>query len=240
MKNPPKRFQENKKAISWLFGGSAVLLALGFVCIFKCMELIEGRQGMVLGDFLHPYLPGPLNLSTWIFTATYSATIFSIFYVLKKGMYFSSIIFLAYSVMLVVRSICVVAIPLNPPPEMIPLEDTFIKFFNPANYVYSKDLFFSGHTASMFFYYLLVKDKRIKNAMLFLAIFVVIAISIQRIHYTIDIIGGVVAAYAGFSLVRIFDKKLWHLCYRPIVQKLPVLKTFPNTNQKEKLANMRP
>ena len=223
-----------------LFAGSAGLLAAGFTCIFKCMQLIEGREGIVLNDFLHPFLPPPIDLSNWIFTATYSATFFCIYYVLKKGMLFTSAVFLTYSVLLVVRSICVVAIPLNPPPDMIPLDDPFIRFFNPENFVYSKDLFFSGHTASMCFYYLLVKEKRIKNVMLLLALFVVTAISIQRIHYTVDIIGGIVAAYAGFSLLQYFEKKLWHLCYRPVAQELPVLKTVPTSaKQKEKYANLR-
>lgn len=240
LKDPNKRFQENKKTVAVLFAGSVGLLITGFYCIFKMMAEIEGRQGMVLSDFLHPLLPPPVDLSTWIFTATYTASVLTIIHILKRGLYFSTAVFMAYAVLFLMRCLCIYFIPLDPPPGMIALDDPFIRFFNPENFVYSKDLFFSGHTASMVSFYLIANNKRLKLFLLVTAVFVMTAISLQRIHYTIDIFGGIAAAYATYLLVQVLEKKMWHFCHSPIPQKLATVKSTVPILRKEKMENARP
>ncbi len=195
------------------------------------MALIEPRQGILLNDLLHPFLPPPTDFSNWVFSATYTATILSTFYVLKRGLYFSAVVFISYSMLLFFRSIFIIVVPLEPPVGFIPLDDSFVRFFNSENIIYTKDLFFSGHTASMFFFYFIVNDKRLKYFLFTLALFVITAISIMRVHYTIDILGGITAAYSIFLSANYFDKKCWKFFHQPILQKAPILNSNTNLPQ---------
>ncbi len=240
LKKPIQRFQENRKTVAFLFTLSVTFLVIGFYCIFKMMAVIEEREGVVLNDFLHPLLPLPIDLSPWIFAATYSASVLIIVHVLRRGLYFATVVFLAYSFLFLLRSSCIFFVPLDPPPGMIALDDPFIRFFNPDNFVYTKDLFFSGHTASMVSFYLLANEKRLKTFLFFIALFVMAAISIQRVHYTIDILGGIMAAYLTYALVHFLEKKLWHLCHSPVPQKLAAVKSVAPVLRKEKMENARP
>ena len=218
-----KGSKASEKTLTYFFWCSSAFLLLCFFVIFKCMAFVEPRERLLINDFLHPVLPPPRDLSHFIFLATYSATIVSIYFLLKRGLYIAGIVFFSYGFLLLCRSLAIVLIPLEPPVEMVLLKDPFVSFFSSENIVYTKDLFFSGHTASMFFFYFLTNRKWLKNLLFFMAIFVVIAVSIQRVHYTIDIIGGILAAKMCFMLVQYLAKKWRSNFMWPVFQKSMVV-----------------
>jgi hypothetical protein len=76
-------------------------------------------------------------------------------------------------------------------------------FFNPeagARLYLTKDLFFSGHTATTFLLLLYVwKFPSLRRAMLVAHVLTVCAVFLAHLHYTIDVIGAWAVTYAIFS-----------------------------------------
>jgi len=70
----------------------------------------------------------------------------------------------------------------------------------------TKDLFFSGHTATTFLLLLYVwRFEKLRKAMILMHIIVVVSVFLAHLHYTIDVIG----AYAiTFSLFVLRERKL--------------------------------
>jgi len=108
-------------------------------------------------------------------------------------------------------------IPLNPPAEMIPLNDPFVQNFSSGR-ILTKDLFFSGHTATIFLLFLTSGGKAFKIFFLSATILVGACLLLQHVHYTIDVIS---APFFGY------------LCYRFIyrVQKKTALMTGNNNGK---------
>ncbi len=192
---------KNPKACLLLLG-SVLILFIGFKVIFYAMFLVENRPGPILFDPVHQFLPAPINFSNQIFISTYSAVFVIAMDSISKGPNQLSKVCLGYSLILFLRSASMVLVPLDPPEGLILLIDPLISYFNPEPFVATRDLFFSGHCASLAFFYFIVKNKYAKYFLAFLNVFVIIAISLQRVHYTIDIIGGVIVAYGVFRLME--------------------------------------
>ena len=91
--------------------------------------------------------------------------------------------------------------PLNPPVGLVPLSDPFLKPFYGSN-VITKDLFFSGHTGSVFLIFLILRKKWEKIFALVATILVGILLLIQHIHYTIDVIFAPVFVYVVYFLAK--------------------------------------
>jgi len=191
----------------FLLAGSTFVLFIAFNRIFQAMLLAEQRKGMVLWDPVHAILPAPIDLSLWIFAATYSVIILSIVILFLESMERLAFAFSVASVLIFLRSVSFVLFPLDPPPGMIPLIDPAIAYFNPGQFVATRDLFFSGHCATMFFLYWVARPIWLRRLMIAVNIFVIFAISIQRVHYTIDIIGGILASWGVAVLMDYLFRK---------------------------------
>jgi membrane-associated phospholipid phosphatase len=85
---------------------------------------------------------------------------------------------------------------------MIALEDPFVEFFGGGKTL-TKDLFFSGHTATSFIFYLTSVNKKIKMLFLILTVIMALSVLLMHVHYTVDV---VVAPLASFTSYRISKK----------------------------------
>jgi membrane-associated phospholipid phosphatase len=106
-----------------------------------------------------------------------------------------------YSLMVAVRIVAMFLLPLNPPTKMIILNDPFVEFFGTGQTL-TKDLFFSGHTATLFILFLVSENKIIKTIFLISTIAVAISVIMQHVHYSIDVFAAVFFAYACYKLVE--------------------------------------
>jgi membrane-associated phospholipid phosphatase len=86
---------------------------------------------------------------------------------------------------------------------MIILNDPFVEFFGTGKTL-TKDLFFSGHTATLFILFLVSKKKIIKTVFLISTIAVAISVLLQHVHYTIDVFAAVFFTYACYKLIYKF------------------------------------
>lgn len=80
----------------------------------------------------------------------------------------------AYSCLLVLRSFSMLVVPLDPPSGMLLLTDPFVSYFVEEHFVATRDLFFSGHTASLVFFFLIAKKGWLKAVHFALATFVIV------------------------------------------------------------------
>ena len=87
---------------------------------------------------------------------------------------------------------------------MVLLQDKIGSFLlNGQQYPITKDLFFSGHTSTLFLMFLITQHKKVKATLLTISIIVPILLLVQHVHYTIDILAAPVFAYAIFSFVNV-------------------------------------
>ena len=179
-----------------------IVLAILVVALFTLSNFLlfnELRKGATLDDpFLKQFAPVDV---TWItFLIIYSGLIIAITYLIKKPDLLI-LAFLSYAITAFFRIAAMYSLPLNAPENIIPLNDPFVQLFGSGN-ILLKDLFFSGHTSTLFLIYLVITEKKVKNIFLFLTIAVAFCVLIQHVHYTIDVIAAPFFAYSSFILSR--------------------------------------
>jgi hypothetical protein len=99
------------------------------------------------------------------------------------------------------RIITITLVPLNPPHGLVPLVDPVLVAFYRHNQI-TKDLFYSGHTGSVFLIYLILRNKWEKVFALTATVLVAVLLLIQHIHYTIDVVFAPVFVYITFILAK--------------------------------------
>src|SRR5581483_10297805 len=111
---------------------------------FHYLRIWQMRGGVQINDYVLNMMP-PHDFSVEIFIVEYS-TLFLVFFLtlpkpdlLIKALQMAAIIFFA-------RTLCIYLLPLEPPRDMVNLEDPMANFFLHSKDVFvTKDLFFSGH-----------------------------------------------------------------------------------------------
>lgn len=192
-----KDFFSNKKNRIELIV-SLILLTMTLTGLANFVNFVENRKGVVFPD---PILSlfNPIDL-TWItFGLIYLSLIFVIVTLLKNPQRFLFALQL-YTSMAVVRMIAMFLLPLEPPEKMILLKDPFVEFFGTGQTL-TKDLFFSGHTATLFIMFLVSEHKTIKIIFLVTTIIVAFCVLLQHVHYTIDVFAAILFTYACYKFL---------------------------------------
>lgn len=184
---------------------------LSYFILFKycrvVMAIFELRKGTQLNDILLNHLP-VYDFSTLTFSLTYFAlflfVVTNISYPKRfiKGMQ-------AYTLLLLMRTITIYLVPLEPPANMIVLIDPVSNFFmnsKGGGYIV-KDLFFSGHISAIALFYFVAENKIVKRILLSMAIVIASLILLQHVHYTIDIIAAPFFSFLALKLVMIANKE---------------------------------
>lgn len=105
----------------------------------------------------------------------------------------------AYILMILFRIIAMYSLPLAPPAGMIILQDPIVEIFG-GGPIYVKDLFFSGHTSTMFLLYLTAKSKWFRVIFLIFTILIGAFVLLQHVHYSVDVIAAPFFAYGAYRL----------------------------------------
>jgi hypothetical protein len=176
-----------------------VFLAVALASLANFLNFAEARQGVVLPD---PILNlfNPIDLTWLIFALIYISLVVGIITLIINPKRLIFVIQL-YSLMVVVRIVAMYLLPLEPPAKMIILNDPFVEFFG-TRQTLTKDLFFSGHTATLLILFLVSEKKIIKTFFLISTIAVAISVLLQHIHYTIDVFAAVFFTYACYKSIE--------------------------------------
>ena len=181
-----------------------VFLAIVLFILPKFLGFIEQREGVVLPD---PILKlfNPVNLTWLTFGLIYLSLVSAVIYFSTKP----ELLFIAlqsYTLLVIFRMIVMYVTPFNAPADLILLNDPFVQIFGGGE-ILTKDLFFSGHTATLFLLYLITDKKYLKFIYLIFTILVGVAVLLQHVHYTVDVITAPVFAYASFCLIKVLRNK---------------------------------
>jgi len=169
-----------KRFITGLVLLTGVLTAFPFY-----FQYIQKREGAVLNDVLLEYLP-VANVSVPLFITIWLTALLIVVRVIKNPRIFLNFLWV-FIVLSVMRFITIWFVAINPPQKLIALIDPLSNAFYGKNFI-TKDLFFSGHTATMFIIFLCLEKKIDRRLALCSSIIVGVLVLIQHVHYTVDVI----------------------------------------------------
>ena len=181
-----------------------ILLMPGLFFVYSAItqklgNFVEMRKGVVLDDKLLYWFPS-YDFSFYIFILLYSSLTLVVISHLDKPKIILRIIEMHFLVA-VVRQLCILVIALDPPAGIIVLRDVFLEnTVYPRNSPLTKDLFFSGHVASIFLYFLCAEKKYVKGFLISATFFMSFMILSMRVHYTYDVYGAVFFTYLIYKV----------------------------------------
>jgi membrane-associated phospholipid phosphatase len=181
-----------------------ILLLIILTSLTNFLNFVEARNGAVLSD---PILNlfNPIDLTWLTFALIYGSIVVAVATLFKNPKQLMFAIQL-YTLMVAVRIIAMFLLPLEPPSTMIALNDPFVEFFGTGQTL-TKDLFFSGHTATLLILFLISENKIIKSVFMISTIMVAISVILQHVHYAIDVFAAVFFTYACNKLLVKFHTK---------------------------------
>lgn len=190
-------FKSNSFRKKFIISFLILFVLLYFFALF--LNYVENRKGHIFYDpflnFIKPY-----DVSDFIFYITYITSLVGLIYAFTNP--FKTLqLCQMYTLLTLFRITTLFLLPLDPPQTMIPLRDSILEstFYNGD--VYVKDLFFSGHTATLFLLFFFAMNRPLKWLFFISAILVAIAVVIQHVHYSYDVIVAPFFAYISYRII---------------------------------------
>ncbi len=178
------------------FAAKVILLPIVFwiysIITQQIGTVIESRQGIQLINKILLSIP-KYDFSIAIFTLLYGCMALILISNIKNPY---NIIMIAemHLYVAVVRQICILLVPLEAPLGIIPLTDVLLEnTFYPPGTPLTKDLFFSGHVASIWIYFLCTQVSSHRFVFFIGTLLMSFMVLSMRIHYTYDVIGAILA-----------------------------------------------
>jgi membrane-associated phospholipid phosphatase len=193
------------------FSSTRFCLLIGFCLVFlvfcikyitESLAIIDLQSGTLLYDPIHALLPVAIDWSNIIFFLTYSSVSIVLIDVIRKSPMQVLRLGFAIGLMKLLRSFSMFLIPLEPPVGIVALQDPLVSFITPNHVIALRDLFFSGHCATMMILLLVAISPLVKKWMQIIIIIVPILILQQRVHYTVDVLAGFGVGAAVYWLVK--------------------------------------
>jgi len=186
------------------FFTSIIILSVILTGFASLLAYIETRQGHTFYDPILNFIK-PRDVSDFIFFVTYSTALIGLVYAFLSPYRFLHLIQM-YGSLTVLRIVTLFFIPLEPPITIIPLRDEFLTNIFYAGNENLKDLFFSGHAATLFLFYFFSTNKTLKYLFLVAAVAVSVGVVVQHVHYSYDVIAAPIFAYIAYRLITKFSK----------------------------------
>lgn len=166
---------------------------------------IETRQGTQLEDKLLYLIPS-FDFSTEIFIVLYTSLLIVVITHLHKPHVILRIIEMHFLIA-ILRQACILLVALEPPAGIIVLRDVFLEnTVYPRHSPMTKDLFFSGHVASVYLYFLCAENKKVRIFLTSTVILMVFMILSMKVHYTYDVYGAFLFTFILYK-VRTFNSR---------------------------------
>ena len=151
--------------LAWSLPGFRQRLIVGVVLIISALSSfpyffhwVEQRHGLVLNDPVLALLP-PHNVSVPLFILIWTLSSLAAFRAVRNPRFFLVFVW-SFVLLSIFRSLTITLFPLEPPVGLIGLSDPLSNFFYGHDRFITKDLFFSGHTSTMFLLYFCFKIGR--------------------------------------------------------------------------------
>jgi membrane-associated phospholipid phosphatase len=190
--------------LSWLAG---LILFIAILPHFLNGILVD-KPGVQLSDFVLNWF-SPRDWSVEIFILIIGApALFFIFNLRTPESVLLSV--QCYVVVNFMRITSLYLFTLEAPDGTIPLVDPFLAQVAYGGHdVFVKDLFFSGHTSTLFIVFLIEKKKWLKIILLTSTILVGLLLMWQRVHYTIDVLGAIFVSFCVYWSIRRLNDRVF-------------------------------
>ena len=164
-------------------------------------QWIQRRPGHVLADWVLKQIPA-IDVSKPIFTIIYLSVIYLLISLASRPKTFLWFAW-AFNIETLFRFASIYWVALEPPIGLVDLHDPLAEIFiYGENMAITKDLFFSGHTATMVFVAYFLPTKRGRLIALGLTGIIMGLLVIQHVHYSIDIIAAPVVTWISIQLSK--------------------------------------
>jgi len=202
LKSNWKQFSQKKSNI--------IILVITFLILIIEMNLfarfllyVEVRHGVVLPDMLFKLFTAQ-DFNTPIFILIYGSLVTGLIFLIPHPKYLV-LALQTYIFMVLFRFVAMSLMPLEVPEGIINLRDPLV-FTLGTGQIITKDLFFSGHIASLTILFLTAVNKYLKWMFLLFGVLVGVMIFLQKAHYTIDMITAPFFAYAAYVIAKKINK----------------------------------
>jgi hypothetical protein len=168
---------------------------------------VQAREGVVLADPLLHLLPRH-DVATPVFVLMYGAVFTAVGWLTRHPQLFLRGLW-AYFILMVLRLGSIWLWALNPPLDLVPMPDPFTAFFfhTAASEAITKDLFFSGHTATVAILALSVRGRLLRPALAVVAVLIGVLVLVQRVHYSYDVLAAPLFAWFAYWLAGIITRR---------------------------------
>ena len=184
------------------FRAEAMLSVAAFVGILvvlaQFLAWVELRPGVVLPDAVLAIIPP--GDTTWVTFALIYAGILTAVVALFPYPRRLMLGLQSYVVLVLLRIGVMSVTPLEAPPGMIVLRDPLVQVMGTGE-PFTKDLFFSGHTSTMFLLSLLAPGLLTRGFFLVCTVAVGTCVLWQHVHYTVDVLAAPLFAYSSYAAV---------------------------------------
>ena len=164
----------------------------------RFLSWVEQRPGVVLADPVLAHVPA--RDVTWLTFGLVYVGLVTAFVVLLPYPRRLVLGAQAYAVMVLFRMGVMAMTPLEAPPDTIPLRDPLVQILGTGE-VLTRDLFFSGHTATLALLAFLAPGRASRRFFLVCTTLVAVCVLWQHVHYTVDVLVAPFFAFASRELV---------------------------------------
>ncbi len=176
------------------------LLVATLSALAALVKWVERRPGAVLPDPVLAML-APRDVTWPVFTLIYVGIVLAVLLLVRSPVRLLLGV-QGYVVLALLRIVVMWATPLDPPPGMIVLEDPLVQGFGGAAAPLTRDLFFSGHTSTLFLLFLAVPGRATRAFFLAATAGVAFLVLVQHVHYAVDVLAAPPFAYAAWRIAR--------------------------------------
>jgi hypothetical protein len=170
-----------------------------FVSVIFTLAYVEQRTGYVIENWSLGILGKPRNFSIAIFAITYFAMVYAIWSNVSRPRIFLHM-FITYAAMQLMKCVMLLLVPLDPPQEILPLSDPVLETLFYGGNVNLKDLFFSGHVATVCIAAVYARHRLMKIILFVLAPLLGFLMAQQRVHYIVDALAAPLFVWLAFRL----------------------------------------
>jgi hypothetical protein len=191
------------------FRVEAIVTPIALVAVLAVMarflSWVETRPGVVLADPVLAHIP-PRDVTWLTFGLVYVGLVTTVVLLLPhpRRLVLGA---QAYAVMVLFRMAVMSVTPLEAPPTTIPLRDPLVQILGTGE-VLTRDLFFSGHTATLALLAFLAPGRASRRFFVVCTGLVAICVLVQHVHYTVDVLVAPFFAFASYALVFALHPRL--------------------------------
>ncbi|GAB4091631.1 phosphatase PAP2-related protein [Flaviaesturariibacter terrae] len=170
-----------------------ILLSLVMLALLPpFFQLIEARPGRALHDPLLLAV-SPRDVSLPIFSCIWGIAGLAVWQAFRSPRFMLLFVW-SFAVLTAARMASIYLTALDTPPGLIPLVDPLANRFYGKTFI-TKDLFFSGHTATLFLFSYCFALRWQRRLAALAGVAVGCLVLVQHVHYTIDVLAAPILTY---------------------------------------------